>query len=82
MLMHTDLDDEQMEFAETALESGKDLITLINDVLDMAKIESGKLEPESVPFDVHVVLDNILSLFSGKSSEKGIEVIPNCPFYI
>ncbi|KAJ0110617.1 hypothetical protein Patl1_01860 [Pistacia atlantica] len=73
MLMHTDLDAEQMEFAETALASGKDLITLINDVLDQAKIESGKLEPESVPFDVHLVLDNILSLFSGKCSEKGIE---------
>lgn len=75
MLMETKLDAEQMDFAQTAHESGKDLISLINDVLDQAKIEAGKLEPETVPFDLHSILDNVLSLFSGKCKEKEIEVI-------
>ena len=74
MLMDTDLDANQMDYAQTAHASGKDLISLINEVLDQAKIESGRLELEAVPFDLRTVLDNVLSLFSGKSREKGIEV--------
>ncbi|TXG55502.1 hypothetical protein EZV62_020758 [Acer yangbiense] len=77
MLMDTNLDAEQMDYAQTAHESGKDLISLINDVLDQAKIESGRLEPESVPFDLHSILDNVLSLFSGKCNEKEIEFTCN-----
>lgn len=74
MLMETDLDVNQMDYANTAHTSGKDLIALINEVLDQAKIESGRLELEAVPFDLRSVLDNVLSLFSGKSNEKGIEL--------
>lgn len=74
MLMDTDLDATQQDYAQTAHASGKDLISLINEVLDQAKIESGRLELEDVPFDLRSVLDNVLSLFSGRSNEKGIEV--------
>lgn len=74
MLMDTDLDSTQQDFALTAQSSGKALIALINEVLDQAKIESGRLELEAVPFDLHDVLDNVLSLFSDKSQAKGIEV--------
>lgn len=74
MLMDTNLDANQQDYAETAHASGRDLISLINEVLDQAKIESGRLELETVPFDLRSVLDNVLSLFSGKTNEKGIEV--------
>ena len=74
MLMDTDLNATQQDYAQTAHASGKDLISLINEVLDQAKIESGRLELEEVSFDLRAVLDNVLSLFSGKSNEKGIEV--------
>ncbi|KAK9284454.1 hypothetical protein L1049_023627 [Liquidambar formosana] len=74
MLMDTGLDPNQQDFAETAHASGKDLISLINEVLDQAKIESGRLELEAVPFDPRAVLDHVLSLFSGKSHKKGIEL--------
>ncbi|KAL0733002.1 hypothetical protein Bca4012_009212 [Brassica carinata] len=74
LLMDTDLDAKQMDFAETAHGSGKDLISLINEVLDQAKIESGRLELENVPFDLRFLLDNISSLLSGKAAEKGIEL--------
>ncbi|MQM14881.1 hypothetical protein Taro_047813 [Colocasia esculenta] len=74
MLMGTDLDTTQQDYAMTAQDSGKALIALINEVLDQAKIESGRLELEAVPFDVRAVLDSVLSLFSDKSLEKGIEL--------
>lgn len=74
MLMDTNLDAKQLDFAQTAHASGKDLIKLINEVLDQAKIESGRLELEAVPFELRTILDNVLSLFATKSQEKGIEV--------
>ena len=81
MLMDTNLDAKQMDFAQTAHASGKDLIKLINEVLDQAKIESGRLELEAVPFDLRTILDNILSVFSTKSQEKGIEVRTKFPIF-
>nr|AWS21722.1 sensor histidine kinase 2b [Solanum tuberosum] len=74
MLMDTNLDLTQLDYAQTALASGNDLISLINEVLDQAKIESGRLELEAVPFDLRAALDNVSSLFSGKSHKKGIEL--------
>ncbi|KAK1306577.1 Histidine kinase 2 [Acorus calamus] len=74
MLMDTDLDATQQDYAMTAQASGKSLIALINEVLDQAKIESGRLELEAVPFDPRSILDNVLSLFSGKSQDKGVEL--------
>ncbi|EOX93453.1 Histidine kinase 2 isoform 3 [Theobroma cacao] len=74
MLMDTELDAIQRDYAETAHASGKDLISLINEVLDQAKIESGRLELEDVPFDLRTLLDNVLSLSSDKSNYKGIEL--------
>lgn len=75
MLMDTDLDVTQQEYVRTAQDSGKSLVSLINEVLDQAKIEFGKLELEAVLFDVRAILDDVLSLFSEKSQAKGLEVI-------
>ncbi|XP_077241026.1 histidine kinase CRE1-like isoform X2 [Tasmannia lanceolata] len=74
MLLDTDLGSTQKDYAQTAQSCGKVLITLINEVLDRAKIEAGKLELEAVPFDLRSILDDVLSLFSGKSRDKGIEL--------
>ncbi|MCO5581182.1 hypothetical protein L7F22_035060 [Adiantum nelumboides] len=74
MLMDTELDTTQQDFARTAQASGKALITLINEVLDQAKIESGRIELEAVPFDLRTIIDDVLSLFSGKTRDKGIEL--------
>ncbi|CAJ1971586.1 unnamed protein product [Sphenostylis stenocarpa] len=72
MLMDTELDKKQMDYAQTAHDSGKDLISIINEVLDQAKIEAGKLELEAVAFDPRAILDEVLSPFSEKS--KGVEL--------
>ncbi|KAL0656400.1 hypothetical protein Bca4012_076984 [Brassica carinata] len=74
MLMDTELDVTQQDYVRTAQASGKALVSLINEVLDQAKIESGKVELEEVRFDLRGILDDVLSLFSGKSQEKGLEL--------
>ncbi|MED6153743.1 hypothetical protein PIB30_104978, partial [Stylosanthes scabra] len=73
MLMDTELDENQMDYAQTAHKSGKDVISVISEVLDQAKIEAGKLELEAVAFDPHAILEEVISVFSGKSKEKEIE---------
>ncbi|KAG6538768.1 probable histidine kinase 4 [Zingiber officinale] len=74
MLLDTDLNSTQKDYAQTAQVCGRALISLINEVLDCAKIEAGKLEIESVPFDLRSILDDVISLFSATSREKGIEL--------
>ncbi|KAF8378824.1 hypothetical protein HHK36_030173 [Tetracentron sinense] len=73
LLLDTDLNSTQSDYAQTAQACGKALITLINEVLDRAKIEAGKLELKAVPFNLRSILDDVLSLFSEKSRHKGIE---------
>ncbi|KAF9623439.1 hypothetical protein IFM89_003023 [Coptis chinensis] len=74
MLLDTDLDSNQRGYAQTAQACGRALIQLINEVLDRAKIEAGKLELDEVPFELRSVLDDVLALFSAKSRDKGIEL--------
>ncbi|XP_043721870.1 histidine kinase 4-like [Telopea speciosissima] len=74
LLLDTNLDSAQKEYAQTAQACGKALITLINEVLDRAKIEAGKLELEAIPFNLRSILDEVISLFSVKTRHKGIEL--------
>lgn len=74
LLLDTDLSSTQRDYGRTAQACGKALIALINEVLDRAKIEAGKLELEAVPFNIRSILDDVLSLFSEKSRHKGLEV--------
>ncbi|XP_042008592.1 histidine kinase 4-like isoform X2 [Salvia splendens] len=74
LLLDTELSSAQKEFAQTAEACGEVLITLINEVLDRAKIEARRLELEAVPFDIRSILDDVLSLFSEKSRQKGVEL--------
>jgi histidine kinase 2/3/4 (cytokinin receptor) len=76
LLLDTELSSTQRDYAQTAQICGKALIALINEVLDRAKIDAGKLELEAVPFVLRSILDDVLSLFSEKSRKKCIEVSP------
>ncbi|KAF9686177.1 hypothetical protein SADUNF_Sadunf03G0131500 [Salix dunnii] len=74
MLMDTELDATQQDYVRTAQDSGNALVSLINEVLDQAKIESGKIELEAMQFDLRTIMDEVLALFSGKAHEKGVEL--------
>ncbi|KAL5075949.1 hypothetical protein RYX36_014933 [Vicia faba] len=74
MIMDTDLDVTQQEYVRTAQGSGKALVSIINELLDQAKIDSGKLELDALMFDIRAIMDDVLSLFSEKSQGKGVEL--------
>jgi signal transduction histidine kinase/CheY-like chemotaxis protein len=72
LLLDTDLNAEQREFARSIAVSGESLLTIINDILDLSKIEAGRMEFEAYPFSVRAVLDAVNSLLKVRVQEKGI----------
>ncbi|MBI9076750.1 MAG: response regulator [Desulfatibacillum sp.] len=73
LLLDTDLDQRQREFAETIRSSASNLLNVINDVLDFSKIEAEKLELESISFDLRFTLEDTCDLLAIKAQEKGLE---------
>ncbi len=71
----TRLDAHQHDLLEKIQNSSTILLGVINDILDVSKIDAGKLELESTTFDLDEVLNNVSSLVSLKAREKGLEVI-------
>ncbi len=72
-LLRSRLDGEKnKEFLNSIIASGKSLLTLINDILDLSKIEAGKLELEYAPFDIRNLINEIRQIFTLKVSEKGL----------
>lgn len=74
LLLHTDLTPEQRDYAETAIRSGESLLELIDSILDLSKIEAGKLELEIVDFSPAGVVNEVLKLTSGRARAKGLNV--------
>jgi signal transduction histidine kinase/DNA-binding response OmpR family regulator len=75
LLLGTELDPEQREYTEIIRKSGDSLLSIINDILDYSKIESGKLDLENIDFDLRVALDEINDLLAIKAHEKSLEYI-------
>jgi signal transduction histidine kinase/CheY-like chemotaxis protein len=75
LLLDTQLTPEQEEFVATIHSSGETLLRIINDILDLSKIESGKIELEHEPFSIHASVDDVLGLLSVRAAEKGVELI-------
>jgi signal transduction histidine kinase/DNA-binding response OmpR family regulator/HPt (histidine-containing phosphotransfer) domain-containing protein len=74
LLLDTDLDPEQREFAGTIRSGGESLLSIINDILDFSKIEAGKIELEHQPFDPHDCVEGALDLFAPQAAEKGLDL--------
>uniref|UniRef100_A0AAU1I9Q5 histidine kinase n=1 Tax=Streptomyces sp. NBC_00180 TaxID=2903632 RepID=A0AAU1I9Q5_9ACTN len=74
LLLGTDLSPSQREFAEVIRGSAESLLTLINDILDYTKIESGKLDLELDSFDLRQCIESALDLVATKSEEKQIDL--------
>ena len=68
----TKLDPEQRDYLTKIDYSAKSLLNIINDILDISKVESGKLELEEIPFELGSVIENVRSLASSHASEKGL----------
>ena len=74
LLLQTDLHPEQRDFVETIRASGESLLTIINDILNFSKIESGKLELEHRPLDVRVCVEESLDLLASRAGEKKLDL--------
>jgi signal transduction histidine kinase/DNA-binding response OmpR family regulator/CHASE3 domain sensor protein len=66
------LSEEQVKFARTIHTSGNDLLTLINDILDLSKIEAGHVDVRSEPVKTEALLDDLSALLSPIAAEKGL----------
>src|SRR6201991_9200 len=74
LLLDTDLDVEQREYAETARSSGEQLLAVINDILDISKIEAGHLELEERDFDLREVVETTSDVVAATAHGKGLEL--------
>ncbi|MEO5890369.1 MAG: chemotaxis protein CheB [Ferruginibacter sp.] len=75
VLMRTPLTDKQREYINAIKISGDMMIVLINDILDLAKVDAGKMTFEKIPFKLQDTLASMLNLFEIKLKEKNIEMV-------
>ena len=74
LLLDTQLDRSQADYADTARRSAEALLAVINDILDFSKIEAGKLELEQIDFELRHTLEDVVSLLAGTAEAKGVEL--------
>ncbi|HSN03947.1 MAG TPA: response regulator [Nitrospira sp.] len=74
LLWETQLTPEQRKYLRIFRRAGGNLLNLINDILDLSKVESGHLELESIDFDLNEVLDRAIEILAMRASEKGVEL--------
>lgn len=72
LLLDTYLDKEQREFTESIQRSANGLLTVINDVLDLSKVESGRLDIEEIPFSLSVVVQDVCKMLSFAAERRNI----------
>ncbi|HUP69260.1 MAG TPA: response regulator [Acidimicrobiales bacterium] len=74
LLLETDLDAVQREYAGTARASGEALLGVINDILDFSKIEAGQIDLEEIDFDLRTAVEESLDLVAASAHAKDLEV--------
>jgi len=75
LLKETDLDDEQREYANAIIQSGEALLSVINDVLDFSKIESGKMVLDNHEFSLRSCVEDLLDIFAVKVAKTDVELL-------
>jgi signal transduction histidine kinase/CheY-like chemotaxis protein len=75
LLLETSLAPEQREYAQIARSSGQSLLGLINDILDVSKIEAGRLDLECIELDIRDVIDDAVDAVALRAAEKSLEFV-------
>jgi PAS domain S-box-containing protein len=75
LALETDLSEKQRDYLTLIKNSGRSLLGIINDILDLSKIEAGKLELEKTEFDLHPIMDSLADMFSNRAAEKQLELV-------
>ena len=83
LLARTVLDKEQREMTDVIRSSSETLISIIGDILDFSRIEAGRVQVESIPFDLHASVEDVVKLFAPRAHSKGLvfesAMAPNVP---
>ncbi len=74
LLLDTPLTEEQRVFVEGVHDSGQALLTIINDILDLSRVEAGRLELERIDFDLRTVLERVIAVLMPRARNKGLEL--------
>ncbi|MCA9759099.1 MAG: response regulator [Candidatus Eisenbacteria bacterium] len=74
LLLQTKLDAEQRDFADTIASCAQSLLRVLNDVLDLSKVEAGRVELEKVGFDVRQLADDVVTLLQVDARRKGLDI--------
>jgi PAS domain S-box-containing protein len=74
LLLDTVLDEDQRKYAEAVQESGEALLTVINDILDISKLEVGKVDIENIDFDLSEIVESAVTLLASKAHSKDIDL--------
>ncbi len=74
LLMDTELDEEQEEYATTIRSSGESLLAIINDILDFSKIEADRLELDVETFELPPMIEEVVSLIEPQANAKGLDL--------
>lgn len=77
VLLESKLDPLQLDYVKTIKLSAKDLLNIINDILDYSKIDAGKLTLDSIPLDYRTCVDEVLALSAPTAYKKGVDLIPS-----
>jgi len=80
LLQRTDLDERQMLLTDTVQKSGEELLKLISDVLDISRIEAGRLELEPTAVDLHQIVEDVASLLFPMARNKGLGLVIDISF--
>jgi len=75
LLLGTPLSAKQRDYVQTIHSSGNELLTLINEILDISKLESGQIELDDVQFDLGALIEDCLDIFRAKAEQQKVELI-------
>jgi signal transduction histidine kinase/DNA-binding response OmpR family regulator len=78
LLLTTELNERQVQYAEGVRTAGEALLAIINDILDFSKVEAGKLELEEIDFDVVQIVEEAAVLVADAAQQKGVELLAYC----
>ncbi len=86
LTLESDLDEKQREQLDGARSAAVSLLGMLTDILDLSKIEAGRLELSSAPFDLHALFSSVHALYSHEAEVKGLEaqvqIAPNVPVWV
>ncbi|MBI5832759.1 MAG: PAS domain S-box protein [Armatimonadetes bacterium] len=79
LLSESALGEQERDWVDTMRRSSGSLVTLVNDALDLAKIEAGRLDLEALPFDLRDIVTDTVDLYAAHAAEQGLDLIVHCP---